>query len=91
MWPANTGCWKLFEGFQDLEENKGQAAAMLLRVQWIGGQLSSWWRYTWMLWLAEFLWLVLPSTGLFFVSLWESSGVSKGTVGPEGVCSHASA
>lgn len=82
-----------FEGFQDLEETKGGAAAMLLGVQWIDGQSSSWWRYTWRLWLAEFLWHVLPSTGLYSVFLWESRSprCSKGTVGPEGVCSHASA
>ena len=67
-----------FEGFQDLEENKGQAAAMLLSVQRIDGQSSSWWRYAWRLWLAELLWLVLPSTGLFFVSLWESPRCEQG-------------
>lgn len=51
---------------------------MLLGVQWIDGQSSPWWRYTWRLWLAEFLWHGYPQQGCT-VFLWgvEVSRCSK--------------
>ena len=49
---------------------------MLLRAQWKDGQQSPWWKCAWRMWLVEFLWRMLPPTGLSFVFLWEL-GVSQ--------------
>lgn len=63
---------KLFWRISKIPENQRGSCSHASRCQWIDGQSSSWWRYTWRLWLAEFLWHVLPSTGLYSVFLWES-------------------